>query len=207
MATGEREHVPELYGVGWVLMLVGLGATLAILIQAGGAALVLDELSGLPKRCARTDDAANRLGSLAGRLSADDMRGRRSPVVEAVGDLEPLCGVARASDWLAQPGARAARHLRRHPGPSRRSFPQEPDDRGVPDRLDRDSSGAGVPAGRVRQPVARQLDGSHAARYVDGVGRFEFARPRRTWIGSRAATPICSARATGPRSIGRCWSG
>lgn len=34
-----REHVPELYGAGWVLMLVGLGATLAILVQAGGSAL------------------------------------------------------------------------------------------------------------------------------------------------------------------------
>ena len=33
------EHVRELYGAGWVLMLVGLGASLAILIRYGGTAL------------------------------------------------------------------------------------------------------------------------------------------------------------------------
>ena len=39
ITTGEHEQVPELYGVGWVLMLIGLGATMVILIQAGGPAL------------------------------------------------------------------------------------------------------------------------------------------------------------------------
>jgi hypothetical protein len=37
MATGE--HVPELYGAGWVLMLVGIGATIAISVRAAGSAL------------------------------------------------------------------------------------------------------------------------------------------------------------------------
>jgi O-antigen polysaccharide polymerase Wzy len=34
------EHAPSLYLTGWVLLLVGLGATLAILVQAGGPAIL-----------------------------------------------------------------------------------------------------------------------------------------------------------------------